>query len=287
MKRSIEIGFQAPNLNEGGLSVRLNLQPGNQYWKKVSTDVKSEIVWSRSATMSIVSSNCEQIIVNEECTIELTIKNTGNYFDDFSLDASNFPPWSEIEFQNQDCFEQGESTSVTVNLSSNEPLLPAFTQGEIMFNLLQGESEISLYLSTPLKIDPYVEWIFEDVVEEVDARGRLSISMTLRNEGNVIDGLLVDLESSHSTNMGFIPPEGAIFEEGIENIRYFEINDIAIGSNFTLRAYADLPANQNSNGTLFLNTSVRSKYVPSIEFVQTSQSDFWGSMERKWKRTIY
>ena len=97
------------------------------------------------------------------------------------------------------------------------------------------------------KIDSIcLEWIFEDVVEEVDATGRLSISMTLRNEGNVIDGLLVDLESSHSTNMGFIPPEGAIFEEGIENIRYFEINDIAIGSNFTLRAYADLPANQNS-----------------------------------------
>ena len=281
--RSIEIGFQAPNLNEGGLSVRLNLQPGNQYWKKVSTDVKSEIVWSRSATMSIVSSNCEQIIVNEECTIELTIKNTGNYFDDFSLDASNFPPWSEIEFSESRLFlEQGESTSVTVNLSSNEPLLPAFTQGEITFNLLQGESEISLgTLSTPLKIDPYVEWIFEDVVEEVDARGRLSISMTLRNEGNVIDGLLVDLESSHSTNMGFIPPEGAIFEEGIENIRYFEINDIAIGSNFTLRAYADLPANQNSNGTLFLNTSVRSKYVPSIEFVQTSQSDFLGVQWRE------
>ena len=75
--RSIEIGFQAPNSNSGNLSVRLNLQPGNQYWKKVSADVTSEIVWNRSASLSILSSNCEQIIVNEECTVDLTIQNTG------------------------------------------------------------------------------------------------------------------------------------------------------------------------------------------------------------------
>ena len=88
--RSIEIGFQAPNENNGNLSVRLNLQPGNQYWKKVSADVSSQIVWNRSATMSIESSNCEQIIVNENCNVDLTIQNTGNYFDDFTITASDY-----------------------------------------------------------------------------------------------------------------------------------------------------------------------------------------------------
>ena len=107
--RSIEIGFQAPNENNGNLSVRLNLQPGNQYWKKVSADVSSQIVWNRSATMSIESTNCEQIIVNENCNVDLIIENTGNYFDDFTITASDYPEWAEIEFSESRLFlEQGQ-----------------------------------------------------------------------------------------------------------------------------------------------------------------------------------
>ena len=35
--------------------------------------------------------------------------------------------------------------------------------------------------------------------------------MEVRNEGNAVDGLVVQLQSSHTVNMGFIPPEVAVF----------------------------------------------------------------------------
>ena len=38
--------------------------------------------------------------------------------------------------------------------------------------------------------------------------------MEVRNEGNAVDGLTVQLQSSHAVDMGFIPPDIAVYEEG-------------------------------------------------------------------------
>ena len=100
--------------------------------------------------------------------------------------------------------------------------------------------------------------------------------MTLRNEGNTPDGLLVQLQSSHSTQMSFIPPAIATYEEEIEYPRSFEVSDIPIGYNFTVRAWVELPIDQQSNGTVWINTTVRSQFEPSTLFVHTSQADYKG-----------
>ena len=159
--------------------------------------------------------------------------------------------------------------------------LPAFTQNNVSFQLALASTGSNIEtVTTPLKIAPFVDWVFEDVVEELDSTGTLSISMTLRNEGNLVDGLIVNLQSSHFTVMGFIPPQGAVYDEDAENIRYFEMNDIQIGANFTLRAYVEVPDDQQSNGTLYVNTTVRSKFVPLVEFVESSQTNYTGEQWR-------
>jgi hypothetical protein len=76
--------------------------------------------------------------------------------------------------------------------------------------------------------------------------------------------------------MGFIPPDSAIYEDGVEFPRSFEINDIPLGANFTIRAWVDLPQDQNTNGTVFVNTSIRSRFAPELPFVHTSQGDYLG-----------
>ena len=58
------------------------------------------------------------------------------------------------------------------------------------------------------------------------------------------------------------------------------MNDIQIGANFTLRAYVEVPDDQQSNGTLYVNTTVRSKFVPLVEFVESSQTNYTGEQWR-------
>jgi len=100
--------------------------------------------------------------------------------------------------------------------------------------------------------------------------------MTLRNQGNAFDGLVVQLQSSHSTDMAFVPPSIAIIEEGVENPRSFEIFDIPVGANFTVIAWVEIPVDQQANGTIWINTTVRSKLSPEIEFIHTSSVDYKG-----------
>ena len=131
-------------------------------------------------------------------------------------------------------------------------------------------------VAVPTKIAPVILWVFEDIEETIDKNGRLSISMTARNEGNAVDGLLVQLQSSHSTPISFIPPFIVVYEENIEYPRSYEISDIPIGFNFTIEAWVDLPQDQQSNGTVYVNTTVRSQFAPDEPFIQTSVGSYLG-----------
>ena len=85
---------------------------------------------------------------------------------------------------------------------------------------------------------------YQNALARVDATDTLSFSVRLRNDGNLNDGLIVQLRSSHSTDMGFNPPDGAIVEDGVEYPRTFEIEGLSRDSNFTIRGTADVPTKQ-------------------------------------------
>jgi len=76
--------------------------------------------------------------------------------------------------------------------------------------------------------------------------------------------------------MSFIPPLMATYEDGVVYPRSFEVSDIPIGFNFTVRAWIDLPTDQQSNGTIWINTTVRSQFEPSTIFSHTSKADYQG-----------
>ena len=86
----------------------------------------------------------------------------------------------------RDCLlGSGSSEIITVRISNTDLSLPAFTQNNVSFQLALASTGSNIEtVTTPLKIAPFVDWVFEDVVEELDSTGTLSISMTLRNEGN-------------------------------------------------------------------------------------------------------
>ena len=276
--RTFEVGFQAPDEYFGSFDVRIKAYPVGAVSRTYTTDISADIEWIRSANIELINEDCLALLPGENCQSYFTVENLGNAKDVFEIKSSDAPNFLTTDVSATTIeLQKGEAkTTEMFSISSNQNVL-AFENGNVTFDLIYADTkEIVQQISVPVIIAPKISWSLESIVEEVDANGRLSIAMTLRNDGNAIDGLIVQLECSHSTEMAFIPPNNAILEEGIELPRSFEINDLPLGSNFTIRAWADLPQDLSSNGTLYLNTSIRSRFAPDMPFIFTSSGDYLG-----------
>jgi len=276
--RTFEVGFQAPDEYFGSFDVRIKAYPVGAAARTYTTDVSADIEWIRSANIELVNEGCLALLPGENCQSYFTVENLGNSKDVFEIKSSDVPDFltTDVGATSIELLKGETKTTEMFSISSNQNVL-AFENGNVTFDLIYADTkEIIQQISVPVIIAPKISWSLENIVEEVDSNGRLSIAMTLRNDGNAIDGLIVQLECSHSTEMAFIPPNNAILEEGIEFPRSFEINDLPLGSNFTIRAWADLPQDLSSNGTLYLNTSIRSRFAPDMPFIFTSSGDYLG-----------
>lgn len=277
--RVIEIGFQSPLEYSGSIDVRVRVFADGALVRLQTIDLNSRIEWVRSVEASRITETCQNLLPNTSCTSSITIQNTGNAADEFEFSIQSSPMHltatlltSSVELSVQ------ETTNLEILHVTAQSDARAFVNGDVVVGVYLKESSVAVIeLRIPVNIAPVVQWEFSDLVEEIDTQGRLSIAMTLRNRGNTDDGLLVQMQSSHSTDMSFIPPTIAVFEDGVEYPRSFEISNISIGANFTLRAWVDLPQDQIANGTLWLNITVRSQFEPDKEFISTSTADYLGT----------
>ena len=277
--RTIEIGFQAPGDYTGTIDVRVRVFALGAQERLRTVDVGASIEWRRNATVALQTDECRSLLPNTTCSASVFIENTGNARDTFSFHLIDAPP-----------SVQATLSETSVSLNPFESTVIEFVQIQALSEALAfqlGDVDVEIHLAgtdtivgafgVPTKIAPVIRWVFEDIEETIDKNGRLSISMTARNEGNAVDGLLVQLQSSHSTPMSFIPPFIAVYEVNIEYPRSYEITNIPIGFNFTIEAWVDLPQDQLSNGTVYVNTTVRSQFAPDEPFVQMSKGSYLGT----------
>ena len=251
--RSFEIGIKAPSEYSGHFDVRVQVYPIGDISKKLNADVSADILWLRDGNFELDNEDCLQLLPGESCQSQFTITNTGNAMDVFEIKDINLPPFLLLDGidTSYTLLPNQVITSEPVTLTAKSDLL-AFENSEVEIQLfLAGTQQVISQSSIPVIIAPQINWTLENLIEEIDAKGRLSIAMTLRNDGNAVDGLVVQLECSHSTEMTFIPPNDAIIEDGVDLPRSFEINDLPLGSNFTIRAWAEIPDDQTSNGTMY------------------------------------
>ena len=276
--RTIQIGIEAPLQTSGTLTVDLFINPTNFPFRSVQKTAQTEIDWIRSVEENILPANCQYIQPGESCYATLEIENKGNYNDQFKIEVLSYPDFVSsvdllMEIINIPRYGSATEEVLQINIDENAT---AYTQGKVEFQMtFEGGSVVNTY-DIEVLIGPNVNWTFLDANSEVDSTETLSFSVRLRNVGNLNDGLIVQLRSSHSTDMGFNPPEGAIVEDGVEYPRTFEIESLPRNSNFTLRGTADVPTNQIANGTLVLDIVVRSVFDPETEFVYTIEYDFLG-----------
>jgi len=277
--RTFEIGFQSPNSNSGEIHVRVIITPSGATNRAKYVDLQTTVVWQREVNADLISDDCSQLLPSESCDVGFRIYNEGNYQDNYLVEIIEQPNFVSLSLGTTS-LEIGKNSFVDINsltITANQDA-SAFANGNVIIAIsLTNSNQNPVLINFDVVIAPEISWSLQNLVQENDAIGRVNIAMTLRNNGNAMDGIIVQLQCSHFTEMSFIPPSGAIYESGIEYPRSFEINDINLASNFTVRAWAEIPVDQISNGTMYLNISIRSIFTPDEPIEFTTSVQYYGT----------
>ena len=276
MNREIEIGFQSPNEFSGEIHVEL----------KVFATGAQSLLEVPSSKASIVRPQCNDGRRTMRTVAPKPIlqrfnqrANTGNAYDTVVLRTGALTDGFDVTIPPMHCFCKQTNAESFNSRRFAAPDALAFKLGMLELELVGDAGVVLATAKRRSRLLLKSTGVFETSKNQVDAfKADLPLRWKFDNEGNAVDGLVVQLRSSHTVNMGFIPPEVAVFEDGVEYPRSFEINDIPLNSNFTIRAWADLPTDQSSNGTVYINTTIRSRFAPELPFVHTSTGDYLGVM---------
>ncbi len=271
--RIIEIGFDSPYAKNSELNVTLIAQPLNFPQRSETITLSSSIKLLRSANLTMNDLSCLMVEVNDTCQKMVTIENSGNFFDQFKITLINGNGMNFDITSDYTGLSSGEfSHQIPLNISTIQDAV-GFQEGSVTLLLENLDGELLDQITVSSTTAAFVNWIWEDSAQDVN-NGRLEVVMTLRNEGNIVDGLIVKMSSSYYTDMSFVPPNEAIYEGTNGNIRSFEIIDIPVGANFTFRGWADLPDDQYSSDDFFLNITANSRLAEDKPFIYSASSNF-------------
>ena len=271
--RVIEIGFEAPNVNDNEIEIELLVRPLAFQQRVSNIMVSSEINWNRSGVLSVDELSCSSVEWNKTCQKMIQIQNTGNFYEEYKLHLVDDTGMSfEINTEYIGLSKGEMSKDIPLNMT---PFVGAdgFLAATVKLELHRNDGVVIDSETITSTTAPYVNWSWEDAQKSV-SNGRLEIAVTMRNNGNTADGLIVRMSSSYFTEMSFIPPEDSIYEDGSSNVRSFEIINIAKGDDCTFRAWADLPDDQQSDDTFYLNITANSRLAEDQPFTYSANSSF-------------
>ena len=189
-------------------------------------------------------SGCLAILPNESCTVSVDVLNTGNAYNTFVLREVgttggfevNVPAGGQLVQANQGA----RFDDITITASADAL---AFTVGTTTIEVLDDTGQVVDSTTVEMKVAPQIKWSFRNVEEQVNAKGGFLLQWKCVTTGTPLTGSLCSCsqvtrwtwDSSHLTlpftKKGLIP-------------RSFEVNDIPLNSNFTIRAWVQLPQDQ-------------------------------------------
>lgn len=271
--RIFEVSFEAPMVESAEIWVEVIISPKGAEQRSISTIVNAKIHLQHSAELTL-GDDCNRINTTTGCILEIALLNTGNFNSDFLIEVQ---PSSDFKESNQNFslnLGSGESSStITVDLSTKEEIL-AFTRGDITVLAKNSTGVILAQDSIEYVIEPIISWEWERAESQIDHYDNLSILITIRNNGNAIDGITVRMQTNVYTEQGFIPPDGAVIQEGVENPRSFEVHNVPLRANYSFRAWIHLPDDQQAAGELFVNLSIQSQYSSGETFKHTVRENY-------------
>ncbi len=272
----VDINFQAPYKVGGNIAVKVSIYSPAAPERVDSVVLNAEIIRQRSGTLDFADFECRSLDPGQSCTGAVIVSNGGNYGDEFIL-FPVYPDWVDISHQSSELtLSKGEQQNVSNIIITVQDGVQAFSEGEIIWKLrLKWNNTVIDTLKLNITVALKSNWVFEEVIDEIDASGNMTLSCTVKNQGNGVDGLIVVLTVSHFTEHGLIPPDDAEFEWQAETLRDFQLLDIEPGQNMTFRSWARLPNDEQLNGTLWMNVSMWSFSDPEGEEVFATSQQPW------------
>ena len=272
--RILEVGFSAPDSNYGDVRLQFSVSPQGFQERGSVMSIGSIITWNRGGELSVQADVCTSVAVNTTCQIPFQINNTGNYWDSFSLRTTDVNGITASIEDGPWTMEKGAiEQNIMLSLQTIEDVVGLST-GTLTIELVRDDEVVVDRIDIETFTAPYVEWTWQDAEFGIDSKNRLQITMTVRNDGNIEDGLIVRMSTSYYTDMSFVPPENATFESETEFIRSFEMFEIPRGENFTFRAWVQIPQDQIDSGVIFLNITAHSRLAEEKPFIYTSNASF-------------
>ena len=272
--RTLDIGFSAPDANVGEISIQFSVNPQGFQERKSVITVGSNITWNRGGELSVQPDLCASVEVNSTCQIPFQINNTGNHWDSFSLRIVDVDGIiANIDEGTWPLAAGAIRENIILSLETIEGAA-GLSEGSLTVELVRQDGVVISRINIITFTAPYVEWTWQDSQFGIDSSNRLQVTMTLRNDGNIEDGLIVRMSTSYFTEMSFVPPENATYESETDSIRSFEIFEIPRGENFTFRAWTKVPQDQNDGGVIFLNITAHSRLAEEKPFIYTTNATF-------------
>ena len=106
-----------------------------------------------------------------------------------------------------------------------------------------------------------VNWTFEVIEEQVSVQGRLAIAVEVHNEQRT--RRTRGSTGPATRKAGFIPPDTAIYEAGVE-VAPVGNQRLPPQSSFTIQAGSNFPQNEANSGTVYINTTVHEPHRHAV-----------------------
>lgn len=253
----IKFQIQSPFLISGTIFFEIKVWSTAIPDESVSAIQRVNIVPRSGGNLELNNIDCQfNTKPGETCRTELIIENTGDIPYNFELIIKESEDWIKLEISdNNITLDPGQiKNQIFLNVTIDDNIISG-EQAEVTVELwVDGWSPKSV--SFNVIVDDYFSW---ELIEESyshnynyeDRTVNISAFLTLKNQGNVNDGLVVNLDCNIFTNFELEVPAEAEEQLSI-NPRSFEVLDVAIKENISFTAWMNISYDQISESMFFV-----------------------------------
>ncbi len=272
---TVDIEIQAPSLTSAELRFGILLWSANNPSDTKLIEYNSSILWHRAGSLTIQDScNGNDVLPDESCSVAISVTNDGNFEDTFEISVESSEWLVGSLTRATTIVDKGETQNAATLTITVNGMVPAFTHGFSTITLKLNSGTVLATERVEIRVAPKVDWELHAIESSTDSRDNVSVAFTLRNLGNGDDGLQVSLHVDMNVEHGFIPPDQATHGSNTGTPRFFEIDQIPPGVNFTFRSWMHLPRDSEANGTLTMTVEMQSVLRPDIIFVNETKAEY-------------
>ena len=284
---TLKITVNSPYSSTGNLSISLQIN-SSQGGIKENIILNSSISINKTSKIEIDDKNCNELIFENNCKLNLKITNTGNYRENIqnancttNSDYIVFNNSKENEL-NQIIISNGTYNSeflepfefklieFEISLNSEIKMINAGTIISINCNYYDNELEIidsdnfnfSIGTNLEIQIINVTSWVEDE---------SLYLSIILENSGNLPESFSIGVSVSHEVPHGLIPLEASVYDENSSRIRGFDLSEILPEENINITGWMNFPESNIENEQFWISIEVTT-YSDSFE---NNWQEYW------------